>query len=70
MIRFIFLFILIPFLGISQSSMNMSLLGTYNYSNEGNDIWGWVDNSNNEYAIVGLRNGVSVVDVTNPSSPN
>ena len=66
----IFLFLLIPFLSFSQSSMNMSLLGTYDYpTTQGNDIWGWVDGNNNEYALVGLRSGFSVVNVTNPSSP-
>ena len=49
--------------------MNMNLLGTYNYPNtEGSDIWGWVDNAGNEYALVTLQNGFSVVDVTNPSN--
>ena len=35
-----------------------------------NDIWGHVDlNDSSEYALIGLRNGVAVVNVTNPSSP-
>ena len=37
---------------------------------EGSDIWGHVDlNTGNEFAIMGLLNGVIVVDVSNPSSP-
>ncbi|MCJ8273538.1 MAG: choice-of-anchor B family protein, partial [Psychrosphaera sp.] len=36
-----------------------------------NDIWGFIDlNNNREYAIIGLRNGVAAVDVTNPVEPN
>lgn len=36
----------------------------------GNDIWGHVDlNTNNEFAIMGVKNGVVVVNVTNPSAP-
>lgn len=36
----------------------------------GNDIWGFVDlNNNREYAIIGLRNGTAVVDVTRPRQP-
>tara|TARA_B100000683_G_scaffold128967_1_gene126358 strand:+ start:298 stop:2784 length:2487 start_codon:yes stop_codon:yes gene_type:complete len=63
-------FVLIPFYVFSQNSMNMSLLGTYDYpTTEGNDIWGWVDGNDNEYALVGLRSGFSVVNVTNPFSP-
>ena len=35
-----------------------------------NDIWGHVDlNNQKEYAIIGLENGVAVVDVTIPTSP-
>ena len=70
--KLIFLFLLIPLFSYSQSptSMNLNLLGSYDYpSTQGNDIWGWVDANNNEYALVGLRSGFSVVNVTNPSSP-
>jgi choice-of-anchor B domain-containing protein len=35
-----------------------------------NDIWGHVDlNTNKEYALIGLRNGVAVVDVSEPTAP-
>ena len=35
-----------------------------------NDIWGFYDlNDNREYAIIGLRNGVGVVEVTDPENP-
>ena len=68
--KLVLFFILIPFFMFSQNSMNMSLLGTYDYpTTEGNDIWGWVDANGDEYALVGLRNGFSVVNVSNPSSP-
>ncbi|WP_299073249.1 choice-of-anchor B family protein [uncultured Paraglaciecola sp.] len=55
---------------------NMSLLAHVpladfpNSPSAANDIWGHVDlNSKKEYAIIGLKNGVSVVDVTSPTSP-
>ena len=55
----------------AQSGWNMNLLGTYDYpTTQGNDIWGWVDSSGNEFALVGLRSGFSVVNVTIPSSPS
>ncbi|MCW8092793.1 choice-of-anchor B family protein [Alteromonas sp. ASW11-130] len=39
-------------------------------SSSANDIWGHVDlNTMREYAIMGLRNGVVVVDVSTPDSP-
>ena len=69
--RFLFLFCLFPFLSFSQDSLNMSVLGYVDYPNtKGIDIWGWVDSSASEFAIVGLRDGVSVVDVTDPNNPD
>ena len=66
----ILLLLFIPFFTYSQDSLNMSLLGSYSYpTTQANDIWGWVDSIGNEYAIVGLRSGVSVVDVTIPNAP-
>ena len=34
-----------------------------------NDVWGYVDELGNEYAIVGTSKGTSIVDVTNPTNP-
>ena len=66
----ILLVLFFPFFVFSQSSWNMNLLGTYDYpTTQGNDIWGWVDANWNEFALVGLRSGVSCVDVTNPTNP-
>ena len=40
-------------------------------SNAANDIWGHVDlNDMREYAIIGLRRGIAVVDVTNAENPD
>ena len=37
----------------------------------GNDIWGHVDlNTGNEFAIMGIKNGVIVVNVTDPTTPS
>lgn len=39
-------------------------------SSGANDIWGWTDLPNNkEYAIIGLRNGVGFVDITDGYDP-
>lgn len=35
-----------------------------------NDIWGWTDSqTSKEYALVGLTDGVSFVDITDPNNP-
>ncbi len=51
------------------AQLNMTQLGNLTYGPELNDIWGYVDSLGNEYALVGIGNGVSVVDVTNPATP-
>lgn len=41
-----------------------------NSNSHGNDIWGHYDlNDKREYALVGLTNGVSIVEVTDPVNP-
>ena len=61
--------LLLPTLIHSQNNFNLSVIGEYEWPNtEGSDIWGWVDGSN-EYALVGLNDGFSVVDVTIPTNP-
>lgn len=50
---------------------NLSFLGNLTYGSiELSDIWGYVDTAGNEYALVGLQTGVSIVDVSNPAVPN
>jgi len=66
----ILILLFIPLFSLSQNNLNMNLLGSIDYTTtNGNDIWGWVDQSGNEFAIVGLRDGISVVDVTDPVNP-
>ena len=68
--KLIFTLLLFSIITSAQISMNMNLLGTYDYpTTNGNDIWGWVDSTGNEFALVGMRSGFSVVNVTIPSSP-
>jgi choice-of-anchor B domain-containing protein len=36
----------------------------------GNDVWGWTDSTTGkEYAIIGLSNGTSFIDITDPVNP-
>ena len=61
-----FLFLVIPVK--SQQSLNINLLSSLDYNNDLSDVWGYA-NESGEYALVGVYNGISVVDVTNPSDP-
>ena len=50
---------------------NVTLLSNLNqYPSAGyNDIWGYVDGAGNEYALLGVQTGTSIVNVTNPANP-
>ena len=53
---------------------NVDLMSTISLSELGgvqnmNDIWGWTDSdSGREFALIGMRNGTSFVEVTDPVS--
>lgn len=57
-----------------QGQVNMDSLGRVNFMQTHatmlNDIWGYVDETGREYALVGAEKGTSVVDVTVPTAPN
>lgn len=70
--KHLLLFSFLLFTGIifSQSSDNLNLVGSLNYpGTECNDVWGYADSTGREYALVGLQNGFSVVDISDPSNP-
>lgn len=47
-----------------------SIGGAATSSGYANDLWGWTDPlTGKEYALVGLRNGTSFVDISNPTHP-
>ncbi len=71
-IGFFFIFVLFfPFRLFTQ--LNIDSLSHINYQAlhgaNLNDVWGYVDELGNEYAIVGTSKGTSIVNVTNPSNP-
>jgi choice-of-anchor B domain-containing protein len=52
----------------AQDSLNMTKLGQLDYSAQLSNIWGYATEGN-EYALVGMSNGTSFVDVTDPTNP-
>jgi choice-of-anchor B domain-containing protein len=62
-ITFIFLFL------TSFSQLNMDVLGHLPYSEDLSDVWGYVDENGNEYALVGVYDGFSIVDISDPANP-
>ena len=67
----LFVFLLILF--TSESQLNIDSLSHIDYQQlhgaNLNDVWGYVDELGNEYAIVGTSKGTSIVNVTNPNNP-
>jgi choice-of-anchor B domain-containing protein len=57
--------------GKAQSNFNIQFRSQLPYGTgvELSNIWGYVDSLGNEYALVGAQNGLSIVDVTNPTNP-
>ena len=55
------------FPAVSHAQLNLTEQDNLTYSDRLSDIWGYVDSLGNEWAIVGVYNGVSIVDVTDPT---
>jgi choice-of-anchor B domain-containing protein len=59
--------------GMAFAQLNMTQLGYLDivgvHNSDASDIWGYVDMEGNEYAIIGLHDGTSIVNVTDPTSP-
>jgi choice-of-anchor B domain-containing protein len=67
-------FLLLCVISLSSSifaQLNTELIGSLNpQSGAGyNDIWGYVDSSGNEYAIMGAGNGTSIISLIDPANP-
>lgn len=59
-----FILLFNPFALISQTSLHTRLIGQMEFGKFTNDVWGYVDASGRDYAIVGHIDGVSFVRVT------
>ena len=44
-------------------------LGAFGNPSNGNDCWGYTSPSGREYALMGLYNKMTVVEITNPANP-
>lgn len=69
--KFTWLFLLLSFsLSLfAQSAKNLSLVAHVPFPVDLNDVWAYVDGNGNEYALVGRVDGVSIFDLTDPSTP-
>lgn len=53
----------------TPANSNLTLVGQLPYAQNLNDIWGYVDSTGIEYALVGTRTGTSIVSLATPASP-
>ncbi|MGZ3861798.1 MAG: choice-of-anchor B family protein [Bacteroidia bacterium] len=69
--KLLFLFLVLSAgLFAQYDSLNVAFRSNFKYPGHScANICGYVDSTGREYALVGVDNGMSVVDVTNPSSP-
>jgi choice-of-anchor B domain-containing protein len=67
-----FVFLLTPSSSKAQGSPNVTLLANVNsYSSVGyNDCWGYTAPDGREYALLGVQNGTSIIDITDPPYDN
>ncbi len=72
--KYLILTLIVTLLSITSfSQLNTILLSHVNYQQlhqaNLNDVWGYVDETGKEYAIVGTTEGTSILDVSDPTSP-
>ncbi len=65
----ILLLLSLPVVEAQSPPLNCSELGQLSYPVRLSGVWGYTDQNNKEYALVGAYNGVSIVDISNPSAP-
>ncbi|MGB1204010.1 MAG: choice-of-anchor B family protein [Chitinophagales bacterium] len=53
-----------------MAQSEMQKLGQLEYEMGLNDVWGYADESGKEYAFVGTIHGLSIVDVSEPTTPD
>lgn len=57
-------------IGIISAQLNVELISQLDYDSlKTNDVWGYVSPDGTEYALVGLRKGISIVSLADPADP-
>ena len=67
--RITILFLILSTSLYAQPNFNLSLLANDDPSQLVNDIWGYVDGSGTEYAIMGAQSSVRIYDLSTPTNP-
>jgi choice-of-anchor B domain-containing protein len=67
--RYFFSISLLFFSLISLAQLNITELSNLEYTRSLSDVWGWSDGNGIEYALVGVNDGFSIVDISTPETP-
>ncbi len=59
-----------PIIKAQTPAQNMSLEAQVRFDQELSDVWGYVDDMDREFAIVGLNRAVAIVNVSTPNVPD
>lgn len=69
MYKYSLLLLSLFFYSITHAQLNIDFLGQLEYGVQLSNLTGWADGAGNEYAIVGTEDGTSIVDITDPTTP-
>lgn len=69
MLKPIFALCLLFFTNTLFSQKQLELISHLDYVSLANDVWGYTAPDGTEYALIGLRSGVSVVSLADPANP-
>lgn len=62
-------FLLVSVSLYAQENKNLELVANVQFPGDGNDIWGYVDSTGTEYAIIGTTTGTRIYSLEDPTSP-
>ncbi len=66
------LLFILSFISLSlfaQPNLNLEIVANLQFGEQGNDIWGYVDDTGLEYAIMGTANTTRIFSLEDPSNP-
>lgn len=62
-------FLLFSYFSIAQPNINFELISNVTFNEAGNDIWGYVDSTGVEYAVMGTRTATRIYSLEDPANP-
>ncbi|MDF1695015.1 MAG: choice-of-anchor B family protein [Saprospiraceae bacterium] len=65
----ILVFSFISLIGFSQEDFNLELISNVSVGERGNDVWGYVDSTGTEYAIMGSQTKTTIWSLEDPANP-